>query len=112
MSRINVNAEKRKLDDNLRINSLKKKEDENKKRNQIMQDMLVQRIITTNERKLEKTLAKEKYNKSNYQFEEPVMSRNFSKIEILKAKSLIEKETNSFDQSRKSLGPEIAYRKP
>ena len=49
----------------MRVDHLRKRENQQiKKRNQVVQDMLVQRIITTNERKLEKTLAKESFYKS------------------------------------------------
>ena len=67
MIRINQKSTKRKQEDSLRVALLKKQEDaKQKKRNALVQDMLVQRIISTNERKLERTLAKEKIDKSMY----------------------------------------------
>ena len=65
MIRINQKSAKYQKKDSVRVDHLRKRENQQiKKRNQVVQDMLVQRIITTNERKLEKTLAKESFYKS------------------------------------------------
>ena len=73
----------------------------------------MQRIISTNERKLQKTLAKEKSDKAIYQFDiEQLTVNNMVGGENMKIQSRSVLELKSFDNSRLSLGPETAYRRP
>ena len=78
--KVNRHVEQRKFDTNLKIHKEKRKEDEKKKKREAqVQNLLIQRIIAANQRKLDKALYKPEPKK----FDEKVAVVMYSRNEVM-----------------------------